>query len=579
MPRWSRSASSSPSAPSSNPTRPRPLRGAERARQGRDGGGLSGQGSQDRARGGDQDNGPVAGVRGRRAGRREAALLPRGGGGPAPVAPQHRHHLRHRRGARLLLHRHGAAEGRRPGALHQGRQPAAGRSGGVHLRVRRRCPGLRAPPRRGAPGHQARQHDVPPGERHAEGHRFRHRAAHRQLEDQDRHGARHAVLHVARAARREADRGALGPVLARRDPVPAALRETAVRGRVDGAAHVQDRQRAADRHPRHQPGARAVAGGVRRARAGEKPGRALPDRRGVRRRTARGAVRDGDQRGRHPALSARMDLTQTLEIASCTDPGMVRSHNEDSVAADAANGLVVLADGMGGYNAGEVASGMATTVIVTEMQQVLASARPYHVDPRPSQETAGRQVREQVLKANSSIYQAAQSQPQYAGMGTTLVVTLFYDNRVLVAHLGDSRLYLLRDGKFRQVTRDHSLLQEQIDSGLITPEQAKNAQHKNLVTKALGIDPSVEPEIDEYPTKPGDIYLLCEDGLAYMVEDEDIGLTLQALGGNLKLCAQQLVQMANDNGGRENVSVILVRVLREYAAARGVMAKVFAWLK
>ena len=274
-----------------------------------------------------------------------------------------------------------------------------------------------------------------------------------------------------------------------------------------------------------------------------------------------------------------MDLTQVLEITSATDPGMVRSHNEDSVAADAANGLVVLADGMGGYNAGEVASGMATTVIITEMQQVLQKAQPYEVDEKTRQQVGTRLVREQVLKANTSIYQAAQSQPQYAGMGTTLVVCLFYDNKVLVAHLGDSRLYLLRDGKFKQVTRDHSLLQEQIDSGLISPEQAKNAQHKNLVTKALGIDPSVEPEIHEYPTKPGDIYLLCSDGLCDMVDDEDIDMTLQALGANLKLAAQQLVQMANDNGGRDNVSVILVRVLREYPGARGVMAKVFAWLK
>jgi protein phosphatase len=274
-----------------------------------------------------------------------------------------------------------------------------------------------------------------------------------------------------------------------------------------------------------------------------------------------------------------MDLTQALEITSATDPGMVRSHNEDSVAADPANGLVVLADGMGGYNAGEVASGMATTVIVTEMQQALARARPYELDPKTNQPLASRLVREQVLKANTSIYQAAQSQPQYAGMGTTLVVGLFYDNRLLVAHLGDSRLYLLRDGKFSQVTRDHSLLQEQIDSGLITLEQAKHAQHKNLVTRALGIDPSVEPEIREYPTKPGDIYLLCSDGLNDMVEDEDIGMAVETLGANLPLAAQQLVQMANDNGGRDNVSVILVRVLREYPAARGVMAKMFAWLK
>jgi protein phosphatase len=234
---------------------------------------------------------------------------------------------------------------------------------------------------------------------------------------------------------------------------------------------------------------------------------------------------------------------------------------------------------MGGYNAGEVASGMATTVILSEMRQMLAAAEPYQVDPRTNETIAVRMVREQVLRANRSIYQAAQSHPQYAGMGTTLVVALFYDNRVLVAHLGDSRLYVRREGVLRQVTRDHSLLQEQIDSGLLTVEQAKNAQHKNLVTKALGIDPTVEPEIHEYATRPGDVYLLCSDGLPDMVDDEDISMSLQALGGNLKLAAQQLVQMANDNGGRDNVSVILVRVLREYPGARGVMAKVFAWLK
>ena len=274
-----------------------------------------------------------------------------------------------------------------------------------------------------------------------------------------------------------------------------------------------------------------------------------------------------------------MDLSQALEITSCTDPGMVRSHNEDSVAADPVNGLAVLADGMGGYNAGEVASGMATTVIATEVAQVLAKTPPHEQEESGGNVVAERLLREQILKANTSIYQAAQSQPQYAGMGTTLVVCLFYDNRVMVAHIGDSRLYRLRGEEFTQITRDHSLLQEQIDSGLITLEQAKFAQHKNLVTRALGIDPAVEPEIREYRTEPGDIYLLCSDGLCDMVADEDISMTLEALGANLNLAAQQLVQMANDNGGKDNVSVILVRVLREYPAARGVVGKFLGWLK
>jgi protein phosphatase len=143
-----------------------------------------------------------------------------------------------------------------------------------------------------------------------------------------------------------------------------------------------------------------------------------------------------------------MDLAQVLEIASCTDPGMVRSHNEDSIATDAAVGLVVLADGMGGYNAGEVASGMATNVIVTEMRQVLESTQPNQIDPRTNQTIAARLLREQVLRANSSIYQAAQKPAairrhgHHAG-GLALSTTTACSS----AHLGDSRLYLMRDGR------------------------------------------------------------------------------------------------------------------------------------
>ena len=274
-----------------------------------------------------------------------------------------------------------------------------------------------------------------------------------------------------------------------------------------------------------------------------------------------------------------MNIAEALEIASATDQGMVRSNNEDSIASDASRGLVVLADGMGGYNAGEVASGMTTTVIMTELQQILEEHPPYEIDPQTGKTLAQNILANQIARANSSVYQASQSQPQYAGMGTTLVVALFYDNRMTVAHVGDSRLYLLRGGALKQLTKDHSLLQEQIDGGLITPEQARKSANKNLVTRALGIDPKVEPEINDFDTLPGDIYLLCSDGLYDMVSDEDIDMALQALGGNLKLCVQQLLQMANDNGGRDNISIILVRILREYPASRGYVSKFLGWLK
>jgi serine/threonine protein phosphatase PrpC len=264
------------------------------------------------------------------------------------------------------------------------------------------------------------------------------------------------------------------------------------------------------------------------------------------------------------------DLGQALQMVSRTHSGMVRTHNEDAVFTQLDVGLAILADGMGGYNAGEVASGMATAVIGAELAQGLQEAK--HGVSQLLESVIGR--------ANSAIYQAAESQPQYSGMGTTLVMAVFRDNHISVAHIGDSRMYRLRDGAFECVTRDHSLLQEQIDSGMITEEDARRSQNKNLVTRALGVDPEVEPEIHTYEVVPGDVYLFCSDGLNDMVENDDIALTLQALSANLDLAAEQLVQMANDNGGRDNVSVILVRVLQAFPATeRGWLARLLAWLK
>lgn len=274
-----------------------------------------------------------------------------------------------------------------------------------------------------------------------------------------------------------------------------------------------------------------------------------------------------------------MDLSNALEVATATDPGMVRSHNEDSIAADAASGFVILADGMGGYNAGEVASGIAAALLGTNLKQVLTSAEPGGIEPESGEPLAVKILREQIAGANASIYQAAISQPQYAGMGTTLVVGLFYDNRLSVAHIGDSRLYRLRQDEFKQITRDHSLLQEQIDSGMISEQMAKLSHNKNLVTRALGIDPEVEPEIHTYEVAAGDIYLLCSDGLSDMVEDGEISLTLSSLQANVQLASQQLVQMANDNGGRDNVSVILVRVLRDFPARTDWISRLLSWFR
>jgi len=259
------------------------------------------------------------------------------------------------------------------------------------------------------------------------------------------------------------------------------------------------------------------------------------------------------------------NLNSALEIASITHPGMVRSHNEDSIATAPEIGLAVLADGMGGYSAGEVASGIAVAMVTAEMKKALASDAASDLNSK----TAEALIAQQSARANAAIYQAAQTQPRYSGMGTTLVVSLWYDNQMTVGHIGDSRLYRMRGEKLEQVTRDHSLLQEQIDSGMITKEMARYSQNKNLVTRAVGIDPEVDAEVHSYPVQKGDIYLLCSDGLSDMVSDEDVQLTLSSLQANLPLAAQQLVQQANDNGGRDNVSVILVRVIREFSERAG----------
>lgn len=275
------------------------------------------------------------------------------------------------------------------------------------------------------------------------------------------------------------------------------------------------------------------------------------------------------------------DLSAKIDMATCSDTGRVRTNNEDAVLANAQLGLAVLADGMGGYNAGEVASAMATAMLGSELEDAFQQRPPQSLTDS-GQPWAREALVEVTARTNAAIFQAAQSNTRYKGMGTTLVAVQFYDNRLMVAHVGDSRLYRLRAGTLSQLTRDHSLLQEQIDSGMITPEQARFSQNKNLVTRALGVDMTVSTEVNEYEALPGDVYLLCSDGLNDMVEDDEIALALTTLSANLPLCASQLVEMANDNGGRDNVSVVLAKVVEPFPAARhisGWWGRVQSWFR
>ncbi|WP_332814845.1 Stp1/IreP family PP2C-type Ser/Thr phosphatase [Ramlibacter sp.] len=241
------------------------------------------------------------------------------------------------------------------------------------------------------------------------------------------------------------------------------------------------------------------------------------------------------------------------EFSTRTDPGLARENNEDSVTYDDPTRLAILADGMGGYNAGEIASGMATTFIKSELGRWLTQAGR-HANAREVR----RAMEICVDNANRSIFNAANSNPQYSGMGTTLVVGVFQDERLLLGHIGDSRCYRQRGAELAQITKDHSLLQEQIDAGLITPEQAAVSTNKNLVTRALGVEDAVLLEVNEHRVDPGDIYLMCSDGLSDMVDDESIARILSA-DAPLEEKALQLVDAANANGGRDNISVLLAQ--------------------
>jgi serine/threonine protein phosphatase PrpC len=270
-------------------------------------------------------------------------------------------------------------------------------------------------------------------------------------------------------------------------------------------------------------------------------------------------------------------LKGKLTFVGQTDTGRVREHNEDTIATDPDVGLLVLADGMGGYNAGEVASGIAVKTITNLVREGLAREDLGSIDRTTGLTRPSIVLRDAITRANKIIYQTARSQAECEGMGTTVVAALFYDNRVSIAHVGDSRLYRQRGSQISQVTMDHSLLQELVDRGFYSPEEAQRAANKNYVTRALGVEPSVEVEVQEHPVDKGDIYILCSDGLSDMVEDEDIRLTISTFGANLDTVAKQLIQLANENGGRDNVSVVLAQAQEAFPASRGVMDKLLGW--
>ncbi len=273
-----------------------------------------------------------------------------------------------------------------------------------------------------------------------------------------------------------------------------------------------------------------------------------------------------------------LSLRNKLRSFALTDTGRVREHNEDSLGSDPDLGLFVLADGMGGYNAGEIASGIAVKTIMSLVREAYAVQSMKYRDTVSGLSRPSIVLRDAILRANKLIHQTAKTQTQCEGMGTTIVACLFHDNHICVAHVGDSRLYRLRNERFERMTQDHSLLQELVDRGFYTPEEAARSTNKNYVTRALGVELTVDVELHEFPTQPGDCFLLCSDGLSDMVTDEDLQLTLSTFGHDLQVAGQQLVKLANEQGGRDNISAMLARVIDVYPAEKSIIERLRSWL-
>jgi len=247
-----------------------------------------------------------------------------------------------------------------------------------------------------------------------------------------------------------------------------------------------------------------------------------------------------------------------------SDVGQKRRANEDSFVADAELGLFVVADGMGGQAAGEVASKVAVEAIyqfikLTDEQRDITWPTGYITNLSHGQN----RLRTAMLLANQEIYRSAQEDAGLRGMGTTVVCSLVEEDRVDIAHVGDSRVYLLRAGELEPLTSDHSWIREQVGKGVITEDQARNHPYRNVVTRALGAAPEVEADFDKMQLRNGDLLMLCTDGLNSMLSDAEMEAILNRYGADLDAAARALVFEANQKGGEDNITVILMSYLSD----------------
>lgn len=271
-----------------------------------------------------------------------------------------------------------------------------------------------------------------------------------------------------------------------------------------------------------------------------------------------------------------MRAKDSLEIAGATDPGCVRKNNEDNFAVDPELGLLVVADGMGGHNSGEVASDIASKTIVEFARKMMGGDRSLLPEGgSPGLTPRGRQLEYFVKTANTMIYEKGRAFPKDAGMGTTVVAALVDGKSMTVAHVGDSRLYLYRRGDLAQLTEDHSLVGEQVRRGQISADEAARSNLQNILTRALGAEGDVQVDVADHPLLPGDLVLLATDGLSKMVPDAEVAATIAA-AGEPQAIVDALIARARAAGGVDNVTVVVARVpSRDGGGVKGIVSRLF----
>jgi len=252
-------------------------------------------------------------------------------------------------------------------------------------------------------------------------------------------------------------------------------------------------------------------------------------------------------------------MALAVEVAGKTDVGCVRTNNEDNFGFDSRHGIFVVCDGMGGQAAGEVASKMGVDILLDYFRNHASDVGKQSLNGQDGSSGA-QSLANAIQLANKTIFQAGQKQNGRNGMGSTVVAALVRGNSLAIAHVGDSRIYLVRQGTIQQLTQDHSLVMEQVRRGYITLEQAQQSEMQNIILRALGSEEVVEADIEDLVAVSGDILLMASDGLTRYVQDDEILKIVQQPRGLEKACGE-LVKAARDRGGDDNITCLLVRIV------------------